>query len=58
MDELLTLVLFYLGVTQSFVSLVLNMKFSDTLRVLDYPLEVDIVDDCTVSSSRVHRHMF
>ena len=35
------------GVTQSFVSLAPGN--------LDYPLEVEIVDDCLVSASRVHR---
>lgn len=48
-------VLFDLGATQSFVCLTLSKKFSDATRTLDYPLEVEIVDNCSVSSSSVHQ---
>ncbi|XP_023747608.1 uncharacterized protein LOC111895775 [Lactuca sativa] len=46
-------VLFDSGATQSFVSLVLNKRFRDTPWTLSSPLEVEIVDDRTESSSRV-----
>lgn len=47
-------VLFDLGVTLSFVSLSLSKKFSDTSGALDYPLEVEIADDHSMSAPRVH----
>lgn len=47
-------VLFDLRATRYFVSLVHIKKFSDALGTLDCPLEVEIVDDHTVSTSRVH----
>ena len=47
-------VLFDSGATRSFVSLALSKKFSDAPGTLDYPLEVEIADDRTVSASRVH----
>lgn len=34
----------------------LSKKLSDAPGVLDYPLEVDIVDDHIVSALRVHRN--
>ena len=43
------------GATRSFVFLMLNKKFGDTLGVLEYPLEVEIADDHSVSALRVHR---
>lgn len=42
------------GTTQSFVSLPLNKKFSDASGILEYPLEVKIVDDRSVTASSVH----
>ena len=48
-------VLFDLGATRSFVSLALNKKFCDARGTLDFPLEVRIADDRTVSDFRVHR---
>lgn len=47
-------VLFDLGVTRSFVSLTLSKKFGYAQGPLDYPLEVEIVDDCIVSALVVH----
>ena len=47
-------VLFDSGATRSFVSLSLRKKLCDAPRTLDFPLEVEIVDDRTVSSQRVH----
>ncbi|KAL7617289.1 hypothetical protein Lser_V15G00773 [Lactuca serriola] len=46
-------VLFDLGATRSFVSLILRKKFPDTPETLDSPLEVEIVDDRTMCASRV-----
>ena len=37
------------------VSLALRKKFSDAPEILDYPLEVEIVDDRSMSVSRVHQ---
>lgn len=37
------------------MSLALNERFDDTPGELDFPLEVDIVDDHPVRVSRVHR---
>ncbi|XP_023747437.1 uncharacterized protein LOC111895585 [Lactuca sativa] len=48
-------VLFNLGATQSFISLELSKKFSDAPEILDYPLEVEIADDRSVSASSGHR---
>ncbi|XP_023743260.1 uncharacterized protein LOC111891437 [Lactuca sativa] len=49
------LVLFDSGATRSFVSLALNSKFRDAPGTLDSPLEVEIVDNCTVNAARVFR---
>ena len=46
-------VLFDSGATRSFVYLALNKKFWDASGTLDSPLEVEIVDDHTVSAARV-----
>ena len=46
-------VLFYSGATGSFVSLALSKKFRDALGTLDSPLKVEIMDDRTVSVTRV-----
>ena len=43
------------GLPGIFLSLVLSKKFSDAPMTLDYPLEVEIVDDRLVSASRVQR---
>ena len=48
-------VLFDSGATRSFVSIAHNKKFCDAPVTLDYPLEVDIMDDHFVSALRVHR---
>lgn len=37
------------------MSLTLSKKFSDAPGMLDYPLEIEIYDDHSVSSSRFHR---
>lgn len=50
-----THVLFDSGATKSFVSLSLSKKFGGTPGASDYPLEVKIVDDSTMSASRVHQ---
>ena len=55
MNGITSHVLFDLGATRSFVSLTLSKNFCDTPGTLDYPLEVKIADDRTVSASRVHR---
>ena len=47
-------VLFNSVATLSFMSLGLNKKFDDALRVLDYLLEVKIFDDRIVNALRVH----
>lgn len=47
-------VLFNSDATRSFVSLALSKKFSDAPRILDYPVEVGIGDDHSMSASRVH----
>ena len=47
-------VLFDSGPTRSFVSLALSKKFWDAPRTLEYPLEVEIVDDRTLSIVRVY----
>lgn len=47
-------VLFDSGATRCFVPLALSKRFSDALEILDYPLEVEIVDDHYVSASRVY----
>ena len=49
------LVLFDLGATRSFVSLNLSKRFDDASWKLDYPLEVEIVNDHPMMVSRVHR---
>ena len=36
------------------MSLALRKKFSDDQGTLDYPMEVDIVSDCSMSALRVH----
>ena len=54
MNNILVLVLFNLGATRSFASLALSKRFDDVLGELDYPLEVEIVDDCSVRVLRVH----
>ena len=46
--------LFNTGATRSFVSLALSKKFSDAPGTLNYPLEVEISDECLVSALRVH----
>ncbi|KAL7606841.1 hypothetical protein Lser_V15G20546 [Lactuca serriola] len=43
------------GVSGSFVSLTLSKKFYDVPGILDFPVEVEIVNDRTVSTLRVHR---
>ena len=48
------LVLFDSGATRSFMSLALSKKFDIDPGALDFPLEVEIVDDHTVSALRVH----
>lgn len=47
-------VLFDSGATRSFVSLSLSNKFSDAPYMLDYPLEVDIANNHSVSALKVH----
>lgn len=54
-NEMPTLVLFYSGATCSFVSLALKKRFDVALSELDFPLEVDIVDDHPMRVSTVHR---
>lgn len=44
-----------MGVTRSFISILLSKKFSDAPSTLDYPLEAEIVDDRLVSASSVHQ---
>ena len=48
MNGISALVLFDLGATRSFVSLVLSKRFVYAPGELDCPLEVEIVDDCLV----------
>ncbi|KAL7597537.1 uncharacterized protein LOC122197891 [Lactuca sativa] len=48
-------VLFDSGATRSFVSLALSKKFWDAPGALVSPLEVEMVDDRTVSIARVYR---
>lgn len=48
------LVLFDLVATRSFVSFNMIKKFYVILRELDFPLEVEINDDCIVSASGFH----
>ena len=55
MKGISTLVLFDLGATQSFLSLVLSKRFVDPLGELDCPLEVEIADDRLMWLSRAHR---
>ena len=43
------------GATQSFVSLALSKKFFDAFETFVSSLEVEIVDDRTMSASRVFR---
>lgn len=50
LNGLSALVLFDLGATQSFVSLVLSRKFGDVSGALGYLLEVKIAYDLTVSA--------
>lgn len=47
-------VLFDWGDTRSFVSLTLSKKFNDAPMILDYPLDLEIADDRSVSALRVH----
>lgn len=47
-------VLFDLGATRSFLSFAFTKKFGDAPRALDYPSEVEIADNHTVSDLRVH----
>lgn len=54
-NDMPTLFLFYLGATQSFMSLPLSKKFYVTLETLDFPLEIDIVEYRTMSVSSIHR---
>lgn len=46
---------FLFGCYPIICSLALNKRFNDAPGELDYPLEVEIVDDLSVSLSRVHR---
>lgn len=55
MNGLPALILFYLGVTRSFVFLALSKRFDDVPGEFDYPLEVEIVNIHSVRVSRVHR---
>ena len=48
-------VLFDSGATRSFISLMLRKKFSNAPWTLDYPLEVEIANDCSVGDKRVHQ---
>lgn len=50
-----TFVLFDSRATRSFVSLAFNKNFDVILGALDHSLVVKIVDDCTVSASKVYR---
>lgn len=43
------------GCDRIFSSLALSKKFSNAPWTVDYPLEVEIIDDHSVSTSRVHR---
>lgn len=43
------------GATRSFVSIALRKKLCDAPESLEFPLEVEIVDDCTMSATRVPR---
>lgn len=52
---MLALFFFDSGANRSFVSLTLGKKFDVDLRELDFPLEVEIADNCIVIASRVHR---
>ena len=53
MNGIPALFLFESGATQSFVSFALSKRFDDVPRELDYPLEIEIVDDRPVRVSRV-----
>ena len=55
MNAILTLVVFYLGATRSFVSLALIKWFGKVPEELDCPLEANIVDDRLVRVSRIHQ---
>ena len=55
MNGILVQVLYDLGATRSFVSLALSKRFSESLGMLDYPLEVEIADDRSVRASTVFR---
>ena len=48
------LFLFDLGATRLFVSLALSKKFDVTLGAFDFPLDVEIAYDHTLSASMVH----
>ena len=48
-------ILFDSGATRLFISLVLSNKFRDAPGTLDSPIEVEIVDDLTMSATRVFR---
>lgn len=50
-----TLVLFYSGSNRSFVSLALIKKFSNALGTMEYPLEMEVVDDSSGIASRFHQ---
>ena len=55
MNGLPVLALFDSGPTRSFLSLQLSKRFDHAHGQLDYPLEVKIADDRSVSVSRVHQ---
>lgn len=54
MNEIITLVLFDLGTTRSFVSLAFSKRFGDAPREIDYPLEVEITNGRPLHVSRFH----
>lgn len=43
------------GATRSFESLALSKKFGDTPGMFDFPLDVEIADDCIMRAPRVHQ---
>ena len=49
------MVLFDSGPNRSFISLMLIKIFDDAHGELDYPLDVEISDDCSVRVLRVHQ---
>lgn len=54
MNRFPALILFNLGDTRSFFSLVLNKRFIDAPGELECPLEVEVADDHLARVSRVH----